>query len=135
MTRKHTFSGVPWEERYGYSRALRVRDLVFVSGTSATDSDGIPQAVGDPGAQTLYILQKIDNALRNVGSSLNDVVRARYWVTDLAQADAIGRSHAKLLGKVRPAMTMAEVSGLMLPEHLVEIEVDAVITEPIKNAP
>ena len=90
---------------------------------------------GRSGAQTLYILQKIDNALRNVGSSLNDVVRARYWVTDLAQADAIGRSHAKLLGKVRPAMTMAEVSGLMLPEHLVEIEVDAVITEPIKNEP
>ena len=134
MSRKHTFSGVPWEERYGYSRALRVRDLVFVSGTSATDGDGIPQAVGDPGAQTLYILRKIDTALRKVGSSLDDVVRARYWVTDIEHADAIGLAHAKLLGNVRPAMTMAQVSGLMLPEHLVEIEVDAVTTATVQSS-
>ena len=128
MTRQRTSSGAPWEERYGYSRALRVGDLVFVAGTSATDSDGTPVAVDDPHGQTIFILRKIEAALRDVGSSLADVVRARYWVTDIAQADAIGRAHAELLGAVRPAMTMAEVSGLMLPEHLVEVEVDAVVT-------
>lgn len=128
MTRQHTSSGAPWEDLYGYSRALRVGNLVFVSGTSATSTDGKPVAINDPHGQTLFVLLKIEAALHDVGASLADVVRARYWVTDINQADLIGRAHAELLGKVRPAMTMAEVSGLMLPEHLVEVEVDAVAT-------
>ena len=128
MTRQRTSSGAPWEERYGYSRALRVGDLVFVAGTSATGSDGTPVAAGDPHGQTLFILRKIERALHDVGASLADVVRARYFVTDIGDADRVGRAHAELLGGVRPAMTMAEVSGLMMPEHLVEIEVDAVVT-------
>ena len=118
MIRQRISSGAPWEERYGYSRALRVGDLVFVAGTSATGSDG----------QTLFILRKIERALHGVGASLADVVRARYFVTDIGDADPVGRAHAELLGGVRPAMTMAEVSGLMMTEHLVEIEVDAVVT-------
>ena len=128
VTRQRTSSGAPWEERYGYSRALRVGDLVFVAGTSATGSDGKPVAVGDPHGQTLFILRKIERALHEVGASLADVVRARYFVTDIGDADPVGRAHAELLGGVRPAMTMAEVSGLMMTEHLVEIEVDAVVT-------
>ena len=128
MIRQRTSSGAPWEERYGYSRALRVGDLVFVAGTSATGSDGTPVAAGDPHGQTLFILRKIERALHDVGASLADVVRARYFVTNIGDADPVGRAHAELLGGVRPAMTMAEVSGLMLPEHLVEIEVDAVVT-------
>ena len=127
MNRQRTSSGAPWEERYGYSRALRVGDQVFVAGTSATGSDGTPVAAGDPHGQTLFILRKIERALADVGASLADVVRARYYVTDIGDADPVGRAHAELLGRVRPAMTMAEVSGLMLPEHLVEIEVDAVV--------
>ena len=128
MIRQRTTSGAPWEERYGYSRAVRVGDLVFVAGTSATGSDGTPVAAGDPHGQTLFILRKIERALHDVGASLADVVRARYFVTDISDADPVGRAHAELLGGVRPAMTMAEVSGLMMPEHLVEIEVDAVVT-------
>ena len=127
MIRQRTSSGAPWEERYGYSRALRVGDQVFVAGTSATGSDGTPVAAGDAHGQTLFILRKIERALADVGASLADVVRARYYVTDIGDADPVGRAHAELLGRVRPAMTMAEVSGLMLPEHLVEIEVDAVV--------
>ena len=127
MNRQRTSSGAPWEERYGYSRALRVGDLVFVAGTSATGSDGTPVAADDPHGQTLFILRKIERALAEVGASLADVVRARYFVTDIGDADPVGRAHAELLGSVRPAMTMAEVSRLMLPEHLVEIEVDAVV--------
>ena len=127
MIRQRASSGAPWEERYGYSRALRVGDLVFVAGTSATGSDGTPVAAGDAHGQTLFILRKIERALADVGASLADVVRARYYVTDIGDADPVGRAHAELLGSVRPAMTMAEVSGLMLPEHLVEIEVDAVV--------
>ncbi len=128
MIRQRTTSGAPWEERYGYSRAVRVGDLVFVAGTSATGSDGTPVAAGDPHGQTLFILRKIERALHDVGASLADVVRARYFVTDIGDADPVGRAHAELLGGVRPAMTMAEVSGLMMTEHLVEIEVDAVVT-------
>jgi enamine deaminase RidA (YjgF/YER057c/UK114 family) len=128
VIRQRTSSGAPWEERYGYSRAVRVGDLVFVAGTSATGSDGTPVAAGDPHGQTLFILRKIERALHDVGASLADVVRARYFVTDIGDADPVGRAHAELLGGVRPAMTMAEVSGLMMTEHLVEIEVDAVVT-------
>ena len=128
MTRQRSSSGAPWEERYGYSRALRVGDQVFVAGTSATGDDGKPVAAGDPHGQTIFILRKIERALTDVGASLADVVRARYYVTDIGDADPVGRAHAELLGTVRPAMTMAEVSGLMLPEHVVEIEVDAVVT-------
>ena len=127
MIRQRASSGAPWEERYGYSRALRVGDQVFVAGTSATGSDGKPVAAGDAHGQTLFILRKIERALADVGASLADVVRVRYYVTDIGDADPVGRAHAELLGGVRPAMTMAEVSGLMLPEHLVEIEVDAVL--------
>ena len=126
-TGQHSSSGTPWEQRYGYSRAVRVGDLVFVAGTTATGADGKPVAVGDPYRQTLFILRRIEAALHDVGATLADVVRARYLVTNIEHADAIGRAHAELLGDVRPAMTMAQVAALMLPEHVVEVEVDAVV--------
>ena len=107
---------------------MRAGDLVFVAGTTATGDDGQPVAVGDPYGQTLFILRRIEAALHNVGAALADVVRVRYLVTDIQQAPAIGRAHAESLGAVRPAMTMAQVAALMLPEHLVEIEVDAVVS-------
>ena len=128
MIRKHSSSGTPWEERYGYSRAVRAGDLVFVAGTTATGDGGKPVAVGDPYRQTLFILRRIEAALRDVGATLADVVRARYLVTDIEHAHSIGRAHAELLGDVRPAMTMAQVAALMLPELLVEVEVDAVVS-------
>ena len=106
---------------------MRAGDLVFVAGTTATGDDGKPVAVGDPYGQTLFILRRIEAALHNVGAALTDVVRVRYLVTDIQQAHAIGRAHAESLGAVRPAMTMAQIAALMLPEHLVEIEVDAVV--------
>ena len=127
MIRQRSSSGTPWEKRYGYSRAVRAGDLVFVAGTTATGDDGKPVAVGDPYGQTLFILRRIEAALHNVGAALTDVVRVRYLVTDIQQAHAIGRAHAESLAAVRPAMTMAQVAALMLPEHLVEIEVDAVV--------
>ena len=106
---------------------MRAGDLVFVAGTTATGDDGKPVAVGDPYAQTLFILRRIEAALSDVGAALTDVVRVRYLVTDIEQAHSVGRAHAELLGAGRPAMTMAQVAALMLPEHLVEIEVDAVM--------
>ena len=106
---------------------MRAGDLVFVAGTTATGDDGKPVAVGDPYGQTLFILRRIESALRDVGAALTDVMRVRYLVTDIQQAHSIGRAHAELLGGVRPAITMAQVAALMLPEHLVEIEVDAVV--------
>ena len=127
--RQHSSSGTPWEQRYGYSRAVRAGDLVFVAGTTATGADGKPVAVGDPYRQTLFILRRIEAALHDVGATLADVVRARYLVTNIEHADAIGRAHAELLADVRPAMTMAQVATLMLPEHLVEVEVDAVVNK------
>ena len=132
MIRQHSSSGTPWEQRYGYSRAVRAGDLVFVAGTTATGDDGKVVAVGDPHEQTLFVLRRIEAALHDVGATLADVVRARYLVTDIDHADAIGRAHAELLGDVRPAMTMAQVA-LMLPEHLVEVEVDAVVATATRD--
>ena len=129
MIRQRSSSGTPWEARYGYSRAVRAGDLVFVAGTTATGPDGKPVAVGDPYRQTLFILRRIEAALRDVGATFADVVRARYLVTNIEHAHDIGRAHAELLGDVRPAMTMAQVAALMLPEHLVEVEVDAVVLQ------
>lgn len=134
MLRQHSSSSTPWEERYGYSRAVRAGDLVFVAGTTATGDDGKVVAVGDPYGQTLFSLRRMEAALREVGASLADVVRARYLVTRIEHADAIGRAHAELLRDVRPAMTMAQVGALMLPEHLVEVEVDAVVA-PVQGTP
>ena len=120
-------TGTPWEQIVGYSRAVRIGDQVFVSGTTASAEDGSVIGIGDPAAQTEYIIRKIEKALRDVGASLADVVRVRMFVTDISQWEAVGRKHGEFFGAIRPGTTMVEVSRLIDPQHLVEIEVDAVV--------
>ena len=127
--RKNISSGTPWESIVGYSRAVRIGNHVWVAGTTATADDGSIVGVGDAAAQTHYVLQKIDRALKEAGSSLRDVVRTRSFVTDISQWEAIGRVHGQYFGDIRPAATMVEVSKLIDPDHLVEIEVDAYMSE------
>ena len=125
MSRTSIASGTPWETVVGYSRAVRIGAHIWVSGTTATDERGQVFAPGDAAAQTRYALQKIERALVQAGASLQNVVRTRMFVTDISQWEAIGRVHGEFFGQIRPASTMVEVSKLVDPAHLVEIEVDA----------
>lgn len=129
MTRQNFSTGTPWESSVGYSRAVRVGDRVFVSGTTASAEDGSTVFVGDAAGQTRYALQKIENALKEVGAALKDVVRTRMFVVDIDQWEEIGRVHGEFFANVCPAATMVEVSRLINSDHLVEIEVDAVVPE------
>ena len=124
-TRKNISTGTPWEAIVGYSRAVRIGNHVWVAGTTATDEKGQVVGVGDPAAQTRYAIEKIQRALISAGVTLNDVVRTRTFVTDMAQWEAVGRVHGEFFETIRPAATMVEVSALVDPDHLVEIEVDA----------
>ena len=126
-SRQRVSTGTPWEKSVGYSRAIRVGDSVFVSGTVASDETGAVVAPGDPGEQSRYILAKIERALREAGATLADVVRTRMFVTDMEDAKAVGDAHCAVFGEIRPASTMVEVRRLAHPEHLVEIEVDAIV--------
>ncbi len=120
-------SGTVWERIVGYSRAVRVDRFVFVAGTTATDDDGNVVGANDPAAQTDYIIQKIERALAEAGSSLSDVVRTRIYVTNADDWDSIGRVHGRYFADIRPANALVEVSRLVGSEYLVEIEADAVI--------
>ena len=125
--RKNISSGAPWESIVGYSRAVRIGNHVWVAGTTATDENGKVVGAGDAAAQTRYVLQKIGRALNEAGVTFADVVRTRTFVTDISQWEAIGRVHGEFFGDVRPAATMVEVSKLIDPAHLVEIEIDAYV--------
>lgn len=127
MTRKTISSGTPWEASVGYSRAVQVGKHIFVSGTTASDESGKTVAVGDAYGQAQYIFRKIEAALGEAGASLRDVVRTRMYVTNIEQWEHIGRAHGELFGDIRPTSTMVEVSKLINPDHLIEIEVDAVL--------
>ena len=120
-------SGTAWEEIVGYSRAVRIGNLVEVAGTTAVDEAGNVVGVDDPGAQTRYILQKIEKALTAAGATMQDVVRTRMFVTDISRWEAVGRAHGEFFREVKPVATMVEVSALIVPELLVEIEVTAVM--------
>ena len=123
--RKNFSSGAPWESVVGYSRAVRIGNHIWVSGTTATDENGKVVGAGDAEAQTRYVLLKIERALHEAGASLANVVRTRMFVTDISLWEKIGRVHGEFFADVRPAATMVEVSKLIEPGHLVEIEVDA----------
>ena len=125
--RQNISSGTPWEAKVGYSRAVRVRNHIWVAGTTASDANGAVVAVGNAAEQTRYILQKIERALAEAGASLRDVVRTRLYVTNIADWQAIGGVHGEFFGDIRPASTMVEVSKLVDPLHLVEVEVDAFV--------
>lgn len=124
--RTKIFSGTPWEPKVGYARAVQAGETVYISGTTATDATGKIVGPGDAYAQTLQAIRNIESALKRLGLSLDHVVRTRIYVTQISRWEEVGKAHAELFGEIHPATTLVEVSRLVDPEMLVEVEAVAV---------
>ncbi|MBA3873906.1 MAG: RidA family protein [Anaerolineae bacterium] len=125
--RQNISSGTSWEAIAGFSRAVRIGNVVHVSGTTATDENGNVVGLNDPYAQTGYIIRKIERALNEAGAALSDVIRTRIYVTDINQWEVVARAHGEFFNQIRPANTLVEVSALVGEGYLIEIEAEAVI--------
>jgi enamine deaminase RidA (YjgF/YER057c/UK114 family) len=129
MKRENVRGNSPYEPIVGYSRAVRVGNTVYVAGTTATGADGKIVGKGDPYAQALQCFRNVEHALHEAGANFRDVVRTRMYVTDISRWEAVGRAHGQIFRDIRPVATMIEVSRLVDPDMLVEVEVEAVVGE------
>ncbi|HEX4876262.1 MAG TPA: RidA family protein [Chitinophagaceae bacterium] len=129
MKRTNYSSGAKWEEIVGYSRAVKVGNIIEVTGTVAVDENSNPAGGNDAYAQTKFIIEKIERVLKNAGASLKDVVRTRMYVTDITRWEEYGKAHGEFFKDIKPCTTMVEVKGLIAPEYLIEIEATAILSE------
>jgi enamine deaminase RidA (YjgF/YER057c/UK114 family) len=127
LKRQNFSSGAPFEEKAGYSRAVKVGNMVYVGGTTTTNSQGEVEGIGDAYLQTKIILQKIEDVLKRAGARMSDVVRVRFYVTDISRGQEYLKAYSEWFKEIRPAINMAEVKALARPDHLVDIEAEAVI--------